>query len=57
MAIKNNIAVLTATQINDQGELRESRAIGMDADLVLFIELAKTGPIIAMPRTAAAPRM
>ena len=30
--------VLTASQLNDQGRLRESRAIGQDADVVLMIE-------------------
>ena len=56
MAIKLNIAVLTAAQINDQGELRESRAIGMDADIVLFIELSKTGPVIAVRKNRRGPK-
>jgi replicative DNA helicase len=56
MAIKSNIAVLTAAQINDQGELRESRAIGMDADIVLFIELSKIGPIIAVRKNRRGPK-
>jgi replicative DNA helicase len=30
--------VLTASQLNDQGRLRESRAIGQDADVVLTID-------------------
>lgn len=30
--------VLTASQLNDQGKLRESRAIGQDADVVLYLE-------------------
>jgi replicative DNA helicase len=30
--------VLTASQLNDQGRLRESRAIGQDADVVLYLE-------------------
>ena len=37
IALKNNICVLTASQLNDGGELRESRAIGHHADYVLNI--------------------
>lgn len=35
---KYNICVLTASQLNDSGELRESRAIGHHADYVLHID-------------------
>lgn len=56
MAIKLNIAVLTAAQINDQGEMRESRAISMDADIVLGIELSKTGPVIAVRKNRRGPK-
>ena len=56
LAIKSNIAALIAAQINDQGELRESRAIGMDADIVLFIELSKTGPVIAVRKNRRGPK-
>lgn len=37
LALKNNVCVLTASQLNDGGELRESRAIGHHADYVLNI--------------------
>ena len=38
MALKYNIWVLTASQVNDRGELRESRAIGHHPDYVLAID-------------------
>jgi replicative DNA helicase len=37
-AKKANKVVLTASQLNDNGQLRESRAIGQDADAVFRIE-------------------
>jgi replicative DNA helicase len=37
-ALKNNAIVLTASQLNDDGRLRESRAIGMHSDQVVYIE-------------------
>ena len=37
IANSHNIAVATASQLNDDGLLRESRAIGMHADYVLLI--------------------
>lgn len=37
-AKKSNKIVLTASQLNDNGQLRESRAIGQDADAVFRIE-------------------
>lgn len=36
-AIKANKVVLTASQLNDNGQLRESRAIGQDADHILLL--------------------
>lgn len=33
-----NCPVFTASQLNDQGRMRESRAIGQDADVVLVVE-------------------
>ena len=38
LALTSNLAVFTASQLNDEGKLRESRAIGQHADIVLFIE-------------------
>jgi len=37
-ALKNNSIMLTASQLNDDGRLRESRAIGMHSDQVVYIE-------------------
>ena len=37
LALRENIPVLTASQLNDNGQLRESRAIGHEADFVLTI--------------------
>lgn len=37
IAMRENVPVLTASQLNDNGALRESRAIGHDADFVLVI--------------------
>ena len=40
MALHLNVCVLTASQLNDKGELRESRGIGHHADYVLHIDHA-----------------
>jgi len=40
-ALKNNSIMLTASQLNDEGRLRESRAIGMHSDQVVYIEHLK----------------
>lgn len=38
LAKRKKLTVLTGSQLNDAGQLRESRAIGQDADKVLFVE-------------------
>lgn len=38
VAVRTGTHILTASQLNDNGKLRESRAIGQDADTVLMIE-------------------
>lgn len=38
VAMQVDIPVLTASQLNDEGRLRESRAIGMEADAVILIK-------------------
>jgi replicative DNA helicase len=38
LALKYNLWILTASQVNDRGELRESRAIGHHPDYVLAID-------------------
>lgn len=40
MALHLNVCVLTASQLNDKGELRESRGIGHHSDYVLHIDHA-----------------
>jgi replicative DNA helicase len=40
-AFKNNSILFTASQLNDEGRLRESRAIGMHSDQVVYIEHLK----------------
>jgi replicative DNA helicase len=37
LALELNVVVLALSQLNDAGQLRESRAIGQDADIVLHI--------------------
>lgn len=37
-AVKSKKVILTGSQLNDNNQLRESRAIGQDADHVLFLE-------------------
>ena len=38
LAKRYQVPIITASQLNDDGRLRESRAIGMDADVVLMID-------------------
>ena len=40
-ALKNNSILFTASQLNDEGRLRESRAIGMHSDQVVYVEHIK----------------
>jgi replicative DNA helicase len=37
LAMQENVAIFTASQLNDDGKLRESRTIGHDADVVVII--------------------
>lgn len=55
LASTQKVAVLTASQINDDGELRESRSIGMDADIVLSIE-GKNSEFIRIVKFRRGPR-
>lgn len=38
LAVRTGTHILTASQLNDNGKLRESRAIGQDADAVMIIQ-------------------
>jgi replicative DNA helicase len=42
LAIELEVSVLALSQINDAGLLRESRAIGQDADIVLKLDESKS---------------
>ena len=52
LALTTKVAVFTASQVNDDGKLRESRAIGQHADCVLFIE----GDFIKVGKNRRGPR-
>ena len=41
LAQKNKVVVMTASQLNDDGKLRESRAIGQHSNQVVYIEHVK----------------
>jgi replicative DNA helicase len=41
LAQKNKVVVMTASQLNDEGKLRESRAIGQHSSQVVYIEHLK----------------
>ena len=41
MALRHNFVIFTASQLNDDGKLRESRAIGMHSDQVVMVEHIK----------------
>lgn len=45
LAKRSGKCILTASQLNDNGKLRESRAIGQDADKVLIIQKFTDGEI------------
>ena len=50
MALHLNVCVLTASQLNDKGELRESRGIGHHADYVLRITHGDEGQNIVIDK-------
>jgi len=49
-ALKNNSIMLTASQLNDDGRLRESRAIGMHSDQVVYVEHFKTKSMLTIKK-------
>ena len=49
-ALKNNSIMLTASQLNDEGRLRESRAIGMHSDQVVYVEHFKTKSMLTIKK-------
>jgi len=53
---KNRSVILTASQLNDEGKLRESRAIGMHSDQVVHIEHLKEKSRIVVKKNRRGPR-
>jgi replicative DNA helicase len=55
-AMKHKFALFTASQLNDEGRLRESRAIGMHSDQVVHIEHGKDKSRIVVKKNRRGPR-
>jgi replicative DNA helicase len=53
---KHRAAILTASQLNDDGKLRESRAIGMHSDQIVYIEHFKERSRIVVKKNRRGPR-
>jgi len=53
---KHKSVILTASQLNDEGKLRESRAIGMHSDQVVHIEHLKERSRIVVKKNRRGPR-
>jgi replicative DNA helicase len=56
LALTLNIAVATASQLNEDGRLRESRAIGHHADHVWLIVPSEDGPILRIEKNRSGER-
>jgi replicative DNA helicase len=50
IALQLDVAIATASQLNDEGKLRESRAIGMHSDHVWVIKRTEDGDILMMDK-------
>jgi replicative DNA helicase len=50
LALSLNIGAATASQLNDEGKLRESRAIGMHSDHVWIIKADDDGELLVMDK-------
>lgn len=55
-ALRNKCCVMTATQLNDEGKIRESRAIGMHADNVVFVEHSEGKSLFRVKKNRRGPR-
>ncbi len=55
-AMRHKIAMFTASQLNDEGKLRESRAIGMHSDQVVSIEHKADSSKIVVRKNRRGPR-
>jgi replicative DNA helicase len=56
LALELDIVVIALSQLNDSGQLRESRAIGQDADIVLHIYQDEDGYSIQVRKHRNGPR-
>jgi replicative DNA helicase len=57
LALELGVVVLALSQVNEEGQLRESRAIGQDADIVLQIrQEAQNDAVIQIRKHRAGPR-
>jgi replicative DNA helicase len=56
LALELDVVVIALSQLNDSGQLRESRAIGQDADIVLQIFHADDGAAIQVRKHRNGPR-
>jgi replicative DNA helicase len=55
-ALKCKVCVMAATQLNEEGKIRESRAIGMHADNVVFIEHSEGKSLFRIKKNRRGPR-
>jgi replicative DNA helicase len=56
LASRNRCVVFTASQLNDDGQLRESRAIGQHSNSVVFITHEKSGTKIVVKKNRRGPK-
>ena len=56
MASRNRCVVFTASQLNDEGQLRESRSIGQHSNSVVFIVHEKSGTKIIVKKNRRGPK-
>ena len=55
-AMKHKVVMFTASQLNEEGRLRESRAIGMHSDQVVHIEHGKDKSRVVVKKNRRGPR-
>jgi len=52
----NKLVMLTASQLNDEGRLRESRAIGMHSNQIIYVEHLKTKSQVTVKKNRRGPK-
>jgi replicative DNA helicase len=52
----NKLVLLTASQLNDEGRLRESRAIGMHSNQIIYVEHLKTKSQVTVKKNRRGPK-